>query len=165
MIRTRNPNSHISNPYGFIAASGESIHTLYTGVWKTNQLVLVESGSVDLQERIQAQAPFTDLAYMIKRLKLGDNSVLTKRQPLYGDFTMLPSDGSELVNTLLTAEYAFNQLPIEERKKHGYDYRSWLASVFEPVVQPAVKSVGKPADKPANKPDEKPVSPETVKKE
>ena len=161
MIFTRNPNSHVSNPYGFFASAGEPIHTLFTGVWQTNCLVLVESGTVDLQERIQSQAPLTDLAYMIKRLKLGDNSVLTKRQPLYGDFTMLPSDGSELVNTLLTAEYAFNQLPVDERKKHGYDYRTWLASVFEPVVQPTVKSV----DKPADKLDEKSVSRETVKKE
>ena len=107
----------------------------------------------------------TDLAYMIKRLKLGDNSVLTKRQPLYGDFTALPSDGSELVNTLLTAEYAFNQLPVEERKKHGYDYRSWLASIFVPVVQPAAKPADKPADKPVDKPAEKPVSRETIEKE
>ena len=165
MIYTRNPNSHVSNPYGFIAPAGESIHTLYIGVWNTNRLELVESGTVDLQERIQSQAPLTDLAYMIKRLKLGDNSVLTKRQPLYGDFTALPSDGSELVNTLLTAEYAFNQLPVDERKKHGYDYRSWLASVFEPVVQFADKSVDKSADKSAEKPVDKPVSRETIVKE
>ena len=160
MILTRNPNSRVSNPYGFIASAGESIHTLYTGVWKTNSLVLVESGTVDLQERIQSQAPLTDLAYMIKRLKLGDNSVLTKRQALYGDFTALPSDGSQLVNTLLTAEYAFNQLPVDERKKHGYDYRSWLASIFEPVVQ----SADKPPVKPAEKPADKPVSRETIDK-
>ena len=91
---------------------------------------MVESGTVDLQERIQVQAPSTDLAFMIKRLKLGDNSVLTKKQPLYGDFTQLPSSGTELVNTLLHAEYTFNQLPVEDRKKHGYDYRSWLASIL-----------------------------------
>lgn len=150
MINTRNPNSHVSDPYGFIAPAGEPIHTLYTGVWKTNSLVLVESGTVDIQERIQIQAPLTDLSYMIKRLKLGDNSVLTKRQPLYGDFTMLPSDGSDLVNTLLTAEYAFNQLPVDERKKHGYDYRAWLASIFEPPVQSADKHADKPADKHAD---------------
>lgn len=125
----------------------------------------MESGTVDLQERIQVQAPSTDLAFMIKRLKLGDNSVLTKRQPLYGDFTQLPSDGSELVNTLLHAEYAFNQLPVEERKKHGFDYRSWLASIvspvstsLKPVVTPGVeKPVDKPLDKPVDKSVEKPV--------
>ena len=114
----------------------------------------MESGTVDLQERIQVQAPSTDLSFMIKRLKLGDNSVLTKKQPLYGDFTQLPSDGSELVNTLLHAEYAFNQLPVEDRKRHGYDYRSWLASIFQPVVKPIEKPVV-----------EKPVSHETSAKE
>ncbi len=157
MLRIRNPNSRVSDPYGFTAPAGEPIHTLYTGVWKTDRLELIESGTVDLQERIQVQAPSTDLAFMIKRLKLGDNSVLTKKQPLYGDFTKLPSDGSELVNTLLHAEYAFNQLPVEERKKHGYDYRSWLASIFEPVVEPVVPPVVKPV--------EKPVSRETSEKE
>ncbi len=80
----------------------------------------------------------TDLSFMIKRLKLGDSSVLTKKQPLYGDFTQLPSTGTELVNTLLRAEYEFNQLPVEERQKHGFDYRSWLASVFQPVVEKPV---------------------------
>lgn len=152
MIPIRNPNSRISNPYSFIAPAGVPIHTLYIGVWKTNRLDLVESGSIDLQERIQNQAPFTDLAYMIKRLKLGDNSVLTKRQPLYGDFTQLPSDGSELVNTLLNAEYAFNQLPVEERKQHGYDYRSWLASIVQPIAMPVDKPIENPVDKPIEKP-------------
>ncbi len=141
MLTIRNPNSRISNPYGFVAPAGESVHILFTGVWKVDRLELVESGSVDLQERIQSQAPFTDLAYMVKRLKLGDNSVLTKKQPLYGDFTKLPVNGSELVNTLLHAEYAFNQLPVDERKKHGYDYRSWLASIFQPVVEKPVDKV------------------------
>lgn len=103
------------------------------------------------------QAPSTDLAFMIKRLKLGDNSVLTKKQPIYGDFTQLPSDGSELVNTLLHAEYAFNQLPVEERKEHGFDYRSWLASIFEPVVRPIEKPIDKPIDKPTDKPIIRPV--------
>ena len=161
MILIRNPNCRVSNPYGFTAPAGEPIHTLFTGVWKTNRLELIESGTVDLQERIQAQAPSTDLTFMIKRLKLGDNSVLTKKQPLYGDFTQLPSNGSELVNTLLHAEYAFNQLPVDERKKHGYDYRSWLASIFQPVVEPIEKSI----DKPIEKPIEKPVLRETIEKE
>ena len=155
MITIRNPNARISSPYGFVAPAGESVHILFTGVWKVDRLELVESGSVDLQERIQSQAPFTDLAYMIKRLKLGDNSVLTKKQPLYGDFTKLPVNGSELVNTLLHAEYAFNQLPVDERKKHGFDYRSWLASIFQPVVaKPDDKFV---VEKPVN---EKPVAKE-----
>lgn len=139
MSLIRNPNSRISNPYGFTSPAGEAIHTLYTGVWQTNRLVLVESGTVDLQERIQVQAPSTDLAFMIKRLKLGDSSVLTKKQPLYGDFTQFPSDGTELVNTLLNAEYAFNQLPVEERMSYGYDYRSWLSSIFDPVSKPLVE--------------------------
>ena len=157
MILIRNSNSRVSNPYGFTASAGEPIHKMFVGVWKTNRLELVETGFVDLQERIQVQAPSTDLSFMIKRLKLGDTSVLTKKQPIYGDFTQLPSDGSELVNTLLHAEYAFNQLPVEERKKHGYDYRSWLASIFNPVV--------KPIETPIEKPFEKPVSRETEGKE
>lgn len=148
MIQIRNPNSRISDPYGFTAPAGESVHVMFTGVWKTDRLELIEAGSVDLQDRIQSQAPFTDLTYMVKRLKLGDNSVLTKKQPLYGDFTKLPVNGSELVNTLLHAEYAFNQLPVDERKKHGYDYRSWLASIFQPVsVKSAVENPV--AEKPA----------------
>lgn len=158
MFLIRNLNSRISDPYGYIAPAGEASHILYTGVWQTDRLVLVESGSVDLQERIQAQAPSTDLAFMVKRLKLGDNSVLTQKQPLYGDFTQLPVDGSQLVNTLLHAEYAFNQLPVDERKKHGYDYRSWMSSIFEPVVQSAAKSAGSSEQQLAV---EKPVSRET----
>ena len=118
---------------------------------------MIEQGTVDLQERIQVQAPSTDLAYMIKRLKLGDSSVLTTKQPLYGDFTQFPTDGSELVNTLLHAEYAFNQLPDEERKDHGYDYRSWLSSIFNPVAKPVEKPIEKPVDNTVEKPIEKPI--------
>lgn len=146
VIIIRNPYSRVSDPYSFTAPAGESVHVIFTGVWKTDRLELVEAGSVDLQERIQSQAPFTDLTYMVKRLKLGDHSVLTNKQPLYGDFTKLPVNGSELVNTLLHAEYAFSQLPVDERKKHGYDYRSWLASLFQPVVEKSVDNV--PLEKP-----------------
>lgn len=111
-------------------------------------MCLSEAGVVDLQERIQCQAPSTDLAFMIKRLKLGDTSVLCKSQPIYGDFTQFPSDGSQLVNTLLHAEFTFNQLSVDERRKYGFDYRSWLSSIFTAVERPVVTdTVEKPVEK------------------
>lgn len=89
-----------------------------------------ETGSFDLQEKIDSFAPYTDIAYMLNRLKVGDTSVLTSRNPLYGDFTGMPDNPTDAINLYHGAENAFAQLSAEEKLNYNNDFRVWLSSLM-----------------------------------
>ena len=126
----RNKFAGVSDPHSFISCSGERIHTLYDSRFDGSRVVLEESGSFDLQERINSFAPYTDISYMLNRLKVGDNSVLSYRTALYGDFSGMPDNPTDAINMYHGAERAFSQLPSEEKLAYNNDFRIWLASLM-----------------------------------
>lgn len=125
---TRNITSCI-----FITSSGDRQHVRYEPRFNGSSVVLREVGREDIQERIEAFAPYTDLNYMLSRLKVGDSSVLNTRQAMYGDFTGLPTNGIDAVNLVQTAESRFLELSAEDRQKFNNDFRVWLASMLHPT--------------------------------
>lgn len=117
----------------FITSSGNREHIRYEPRFNGSTVVLREVGREDIQQRINAFAPYTDLNYMLSRLKVGDSSVLNSRQPMYGDFTGLPTNGIDAVNLVQTAESRFLELSAEDRQKFNNDFRVWLASMLHPT--------------------------------
>lgn len=117
----------------FITSSGDRQHIRYEPRFNGSSVVLREVGREDIQERIEAFAPYTDLNYMLSRLKVGDSSVLNTRQAMYGDFTGLPTNGIDAVNLVQTAESRFLELSAEDRQKFNNDFRVWLASMLHPT--------------------------------
>ncbi len=126
----RNKFAGVSDPHSFISCSGDRIHTLYDSRFDGSRVVLEESGSFDLQERINSFAPYTDISYMLNRLKLGDNSVLSSRSPLYGDFSGMPDNPADAINIYHGAERAFAMLSSEDKIAYNNDFRVWLASLM-----------------------------------
>lgn len=126
----RNNFAGVSDPHNFISCPGERIHTLYDSRFDGSRVVLEESGSFDLQERINSYAPYTDISYMLNRLKVGDNSVLSSRAPLYGDFSGMPDNPADAINLYHGAERAFSQLSADEKLAYNNDFRVWLASLM-----------------------------------
>lgn len=161
----RNKFAGVSDPHSFISCSGERIHTLYDSRFDGSRVVLEESGSFDLQERINSFAPYTDISYMLNRLKVGDNSVLSCRPALYGDFAGMPDNPTDAINIYHGAERAFSMLSAEEKLTFNNDFRVWLASLMagstaavRPVADPEpVVDVNKADEKKVNKADEKKV--------
>lgn len=133
----RNKFAGVSDPHSFESCIGSRIQKIYNSKFDGSTVVLEETGSFDLQEKINSYAPYTDIAYMLNRLKVGDNSVLTSRTPLYGDFTGFPDNPTDAINLYHGAENAFAQLPSEEKLKYNNDFRVWLSSLM--VDRPAVK--------------------------
>lgn len=117
----------------FITSSGDRQHIRYEPRFNGSSVVLSEVGREDIQERIEAFAPYTDLNYMLSRLKVGDSSVLNTRQAMYGDFSGLPTNGIDAVNLMQTAESRFLELSAEDRQKFNNDFRVWLASMLHPT--------------------------------
>ena len=112
----RNPFSKVSDPGEFVTPPGDPIHHICTGRFDGRTLKVVETGTEDIQQSIQAHAPFTDLRYMLSRLSVGDESVLSIRQPMYGDFSGLFDNPIDAINAVNDARSRFDLLTAEEKK-------------------------------------------------
>lgn len=138
------------NEMKFVTCPGSKIHTHYEPQFDGKTVVLVESGVTDIQDEIESYGRYTDMHYMLHRLSIGDRNVLTKRTPLYGDFTGMPGNPVDAINLLHTAESRFAEMSLEERATYNNDYRMWLATVLSgkavsvdsvPAVNPAGSTV------------------------
>ena len=126
----RNIFSKVSDPGEFCTPPGDPIHHICTGRFNGKTLSVVETGTEDIQQSIQAHAPFTDLRYMLSRLSVGDNSVLSSRQPIYGDFSGLFDNPIDAINAVNDARSRFDLLSSEEKKACNNDWRVWFASLL-----------------------------------
>lgn len=126
----RNAHASICDPHSFLSNAGSRYHVLYEGRFNGRTMSLVEVGREEIQPKIESYAPYTDLVYMLSRLKVNDTSVLSSRPPLYGDFSELPANPIDAINLVHSAESAFGRLSLDEKQKYNNDYRVWLASVF-----------------------------------
>ncbi len=126
----RNPFSAVSNPEEFVTPSGDSIHHICTGRFDGHTLKVVETGTEDIQQSIQAHAPFTDLRYMLSRLSVGDQSVISSREPMYGDFSGLFDNPVDAINAVNDARSRFDLLSAEDKKACNNDWRVWFASLL-----------------------------------
>lgn len=151
----RNPNARVPDPSSFVSCPGSSVHIIYEGRFNGRTMSLVEVGREEIQPKIDAYAPYTDLVYMLSRLKVNDFSVMASRTPLYGDFSGLPSNPIDAINLVHSAESAFGQLSVDEKQKYNNDYRVWLASVlYDGQSAPAPTDQPVPADSVKNEPVE-----------
>ena len=126
----RNPFSMVSDPGEFCTPPGDPIHHICTGRFNGKTLSVVETGTEDIQQSIQAHAPFTDLRFMLSRLSVGDDSVLSSRQPIYGDFSGLFDNPIDAINAVNDARSRFDLLSAEDKKACNNDWRVWFASLL-----------------------------------
>lgn len=113
-----------------VSPSGDTVHINFEPRFDGNTICLVESGRSDIRQSINAYAPFCDLPYMLSRLRIGDKSVISSRQPIYGDMSGLSCNPADAVNVVRIAESRFGQLSAADRQVFNNDWRVWLADVF-----------------------------------
>ena len=134
---------------------GSRIHDLLEPRFDGEGTRLVKTGEEDIQDLIEAAAPFTDLNYMLHRLSLGDRTVLNSRAPIYGDVSELPRDPIEALNLVQRSEDAFMQLSPGERAKYNNDWQRWFADILSGDVSREITSSDVSAPPPVEvKPDE-----------
>lgn len=133
----RNPNVCIPDLHSIFSCPGSKYHVLYESRFDGRTLSLVEVGREEIQPKIEAYAPYTDLVYMLSRLKVNDFSVLNQRRAMYGDFSELPKNPVDAINLVHGAESAFGRLSAEEKQRYNNDYRVWLAQLFNTSVSVA----------------------------
>lgn len=134
----RNVHSGLPDYDSIRSCCGSEYHVLYEPRFDGSRLSLVEVGREEIQPKIEAFAPFTDLVYMLSRLKVNDFSVLNQSSPMYGDFSDLPDNPVDAINLVHSAERRFAELPVEEKQKYNNDYRVWLSQLFTPDASASV---------------------------
>lgn len=130
----------IDSVTSYVTPHGSRIHQHYEPRFDGERTILVVSGTSDIQDAINSFAPFCDMEYMLSRLKLGDISVLNHRQPLFGDFSDLPSNPADVLNIVHSAEGQFARLSSEEKQNYNNDFRVWLSRMLSDDLRPSDSS-------------------------
>lgn len=130
VLTMRNKQARIPNIASIHTYSGSPVHKILEPRFDGTVTRLVVTGEENIQDRMEAEAPMTDINYMLHRLSLGDQSVLCSRRPMYGDFTGLPSDPIEALNLVHQSEYAFSLLSAEDKRKYNNDWKQWFADLL-----------------------------------
>ena len=115
---------------------GEVFARIFEPYFDGSTTSLREVGKRNIQEEMDAYAPYTDISYMLNQLKVGDTSVLSHSQPYYGDFSDLSSNPADVINTVRTAEAAFGQLSAADRARYGNDWRVWFTAKLQAGSDP-----------------------------
>lgn len=115
---------------------GDEFARIFEPYFDGSTTSLREVGKRNVQEEMDAYAPYTDISYMLNQLKVGDTSVLSSRQPYYGDFSDLSNNPADVINTVRFAEAAFGQLSAADRAAYGNDWRVWLTAQLQAGSNP-----------------------------
>lgn len=149
MIRFTDDEKFVSNP-------GSPIRILYSAkVEKDGSVVLTEVGKEDINEKIQAAKASTDIETIIAYYnQTGDESVLRRYTPTYGDFSKLPDSLAGFLQLRIDSENYFNALPSEIKKEFDNDSNKFFAQAGQPDWYEKLKPIAE--DKKYN-PDVDPV--------
>lgn len=120
----------IPNTKEIVTCPGSRVEILYTPKFNGSHIVLVESGTVDVQDRINSYAPYTDIRYMLNQLRYGNRSVLTTRPVMYGDFSSMPAHPVDALNFISDVERRFNSLSDDIKASCNNDWRVYFANMF-----------------------------------
>ena len=100
----------------FMSESGDRIHKLYGPVFDdAGRMTLEEKGTESLYDYIQSFADSCDIHILLKRYQNGEADVLSKVQGFYGDYTELPTNYAQLLNTVNAGQELFDKLPAQTR--------------------------------------------------
>lgn len=125
----RNKKACVPDVNSFHTDPGDCYHTLFSpSVDPDGSIQLIPSGKVDIQEQIDSFRDQTDMSFIIKRLQMGDTSVLSDKEAMYGDFTNMPKTYAEFLQKQIDAQNAFMQLPLDIRNKFDNDFMKWFAT-------------------------------------
>lgn len=111
---------------------GDREHVLYGAVYdESGRIRLEEKGTESLYDFIQSHADSVDIHVILKRFANGETDVLSKVQGFYGDFSQLPTDYAQMLNTVKAGEEMFNSMPVEVRAEFGHSFNEFMTSLCD----------------------------------
>lgn len=117
--RFRSPSSEV----------GSRVKVKYSSKYdKDGNIVLVEVGTEDVYDYIQSFAASVDVNNIMQRFNSGDSSALLKVQGVYGDFSDVPDNWSDVLNVLNEGRLSFDRLPKDIKEQFGNDFYRYVSS-------------------------------------
>lgn len=134
------------DPKEFVSDPGSPIHVLYSAkVDKNGVTVLEKVGEENTDDMIQAAKESTDINMIIKYYEAtGDESVLNRYVPQYGDFTKVPKSLAEFLQLRIDSQNFFDALPADIKQKFDNNSDMFFAQAgnedwyekLKPVIDP-----------------------------
>lgn len=135
----------------FVTEPGSPIHDLYSAkVEKDGTVKLSKVGEENIQEMIDAAKDSTDIATIVAYYnQTGDESVLKRYVPVYGDFSKLPDTLAGFLQLRIDSENFFNALPTEIKKEFDNDSNKFFAQAgdkdwidkLKPIINPEQENI------------------------
>lgn len=117
----------------FTIDPGDPVKVLYSPVFdRKGVMTLEESGREDLYGFIQSHRDSVDIHKILERFASGDVTALQRVQGVFGDFSEMPTNYADLLNTVIDGERSFNALPLEVKEKFGMSFHRWLVQAGSP---------------------------------
>ena len=91
------------------------------------ELYVVET--INIQDNINSHRFECDLDRILAQLRAGDTSVVNRNIPFYGSFEKIPTNYADILNSFNDAQYAFNRLDSDTKKRFDNDFNKWFANV------------------------------------
>lgn len=141
--------SRVNKPETIPAPSGEKVvPTFSLRISKeTGRQELVQSGTTDIYEKIQASKESTLIYNIIERFQNGDISALNQHNGYYGDMTTIPTTLAGMKQALIDAENHFNQLPLEVRKEFNHNVNEYLNAFDNGTIDERLAKFGAKQEK------------------
>ena len=86
------------------------------------------TGETNIYDAIQSHAESVDIKTIMLRYENGEDT-LNKRQGQYIDITDLPTNFTDVMKTVITAENQFNNLPLEIRKEYNFSAAEYISDI------------------------------------
>lgn len=119
--------SAVSDPNSFTTNPGSPFKDVFApSILPDGVMKLEKIDILDIQTEIDSQRDSCDMAYILKRLGIGDNSVLNVSPANYGDFRDMPTTMAEAMQLTIDAENAFIELPKDIQAQFDFNYRKWV---------------------------------------
>lgn len=109
------------------APSGDRYSQTYVMTIKDGKKQLVEDGLNDDYEMIQSYLEETKIETIMRRLSMGDMSVLNRKEGTYADMRNVPKTLAEAHAMITQIESEFERLPVAIKQQFGFSPAQYVA--------------------------------------
>lgn len=106
--------------------SGSKFLTTYTLSTEEGRETLTPTGKNNIYDMIQADLEDSKIENVIKKVMMGDLSVLRQSEPQYIDASTMPNDMMTIQNIIVKTKQEFERMPEEVRKLFNYSAEEYV---------------------------------------
>lgn len=111
----------------YVSCPGSRFRPVYEPVIGDDGVItLRQIDVVDYYAKIQSDAPYCDIGYLLKRYSAGDSTALQMSKGFFADVTSAPHSLAEAYELNVRCESAFKSLPLAVREKFDHSYFKFL---------------------------------------